>query len=136
MTRAEKVNLASKYQNSGRKWIHQGTQISRFGSGSSHFLAAALFVTVDQGVFFLFERSGGVFGAICHTQAASNDRFLQKKNLRKNQNIAPIFHSFAAPSNHQRTPFFSSQVAAKEDKDSRARSRALSINIYGCVRDR
>jgi hypothetical protein len=38
-----------------------------------------------------------------------------KKNLRKNQNIAPIFHSFAAPSNHQRTPLFSSQVAAKEE---------------------
>ena len=37
VTRAEKVNLASKYQNSARKWIHQGTQISRFGSGSSHF---------------------------------------------------------------------------------------------------
>jgi hypothetical protein len=85
VTRAEKVNLASKYQNSGRKWIHQGTKISRFGSSSSHFSPAALFVTVDQGVFFLFERSGGVFGAICHTQAASNDRFLQKKFAQKSK---------------------------------------------------
>jgi hypothetical protein len=46
-------------------------------------LRSFLFVTVDQGVFFLFERSGGVFSAICHTQAASNDRFLQKKICAK-----------------------------------------------------
>jgi hypothetical protein len=77
-----------------------------------HQLRSFLFVTVDQGVFFLFERSGGVFGAICHTQAASNDRFLQKKicakiktslqfstHLRRRQTIKrpSFFHSRFLP---------------------------------------
>jgi hypothetical protein len=127
------VNLASKYQNSARKWIHQGTKISRFIPFFDQ-LRSFLFVTVDQGVFFLFERSGGVFGAICHTQAASNDRFLQKKFAQKSKHRSnfPLICGAVKPS---KDPFFFIPGCC-QGGDSRARFRALSINIYGCVRDR
>jgi hypothetical protein len=97
------------------------------------FFTSCLFVTVDQGVSFLFERSGGVFGAICHTQAASNDRFLQKKFAQKSKHRSnfPLICGAVKPS---KDPSFFIPGCCQED--SRARSRALSINIYGCVRDR